>query len=248
MNAKKVFVLMLLITTPGLLVFGQKQVEERNQTWFAYFIQARFTERSGLWVDLHYRTNDFIKESATSISRIGYTYFLSDQVRLTAGYGFIRHFSHVPETPDISEHRPWQQIQWIEKKKWFSMSQYFRIEQRFRPTIVSGEPERDYDNFNWRFRYNFALTFPLKGSSVEAKEPFLFLNDELHINAGKRISTNYFDQNRAFAGLGYQFTSQLNAQLGYLYVFQQQSAPNQFVHINAIRLFVFHNLDFRNKE
>ena len=248
MNMKKVFILIVLFTTPGLLLFGQKQVDERNQTWFAYFNQTRFTEKSGLWFDQHYRLNDdFIKENSVSISRIGYTYFLSDQVRLTAGYGFVRHFSHAPATPDISEHRPWQQIQWLEKKKWFSMSQYLRLEERYRPVVVNGESTSSY-NFNWRFRYNFAITFPLKGSTLEAGEPFFFLNDELHINAGKRVNNNYFDQNRFFAGFGYQFTSTLNAQLGYLYVFQQQPVPDQFVHINAIRLFVFHNLDLRNKD
>lgn len=127
------------------------------------------------------------------------------------------------------------------------MMQYFRVEQRYRPVVFEGIKTSDY-SFNWRFRYNIAMTFPLKGNSVEAKEPFFFLNDELHVNAGKRISTNYFDQNRFFAGFGYQFTSHMNAQLGYLYVFQQLPAPNQFVHVNAIRLFVFHNLDFRRKE
>jgi hypothetical protein len=248
MKVRRTIILTVLLATQGLVVFGQKQVEERNQTWFAYFNQTRFTEKSGLWVDLHYRLNDdFIKEKAIVISRVGYTYFLSDQVRLTAGYGFVRHFSHVPTNPDISEHRPWQQIQWLEKKKWFSMSQYLRVEQRYRPTVVNGEATSNY-NFNWRFRYNFAITLPLKGNSVEANEPFLFLNDEVHINAGKRIGINYFDQNRFFAGFGYQFTAKLNAQLGYLYVFQQQPTPNQFVHINAIRLFVFHNLDLRIKE
>lgn len=125
--------------------------------------------------------------------------------------------------------------------------QWFRVEQRYRPRVVEGEPTDSYA-FNWRFRYSVALTFPLKGKTVAPKTPFLFFNDELHINGGKRIVNNYFDQNRLFVGAGYQFTSHLNAHLGYMYVFQQLAAGNQYLHINSIRLFVFHNLDFRNDD
>lgn len=247
MILRTLLILLALITTQ-LAVYGQKQVDDRTQTWFAYFNQTRFTERSGLWVDLHYRLNDdFIKENVVSISRMGYTYFISDQVRLTAGYGFVRHFSHVAGMPDVTEHRPWQQVQWFDKKKWFSMAQYLRLEERYRPTVVDGEVTNNY-NFNWRFRYNFIITVPLKGNTLEAKEPFFFINDELHINAGKRINTNYFDQNRFCVGFGYQLTPQLNAQLGYLYVFQQQPTQDQFIHVDAVRLYLNHSLDFRKKE
>jgi hypothetical protein len=127
------------------------------------------------------------------------------------------------------------------------MMQWFRVEQRYRQTIVEGQLTDDYA-FNWRLRYNFSMTIPLKGKQVVANTPFLFLNDELHINAGKNVVNNYFDQNRAFVGFGYQFTSHLNAQLGYMNVFQQLPAGNKYVNINAIRLFVFHSLDFRNNE
>ncbi len=229
-------------------VVAQKTIEHRDQLWMAYFNQTRLTDKSGVWVDLHLRlTGDFIKDPAVGIARVAYIYYLSSQVRLIAGYGYITQFSNVPGIPDIPEHRPWQQIQWLDKKNGFDLAQYFRIEERYRRNIVDGELTESY-NFNWRFRYNFALTLPLKGKAVAPKIPFLFLNDEVHLNAGKNIVNNYFDQNRLFAGLGYQFTSGFNAQIGYLNVFQQLPSGNQFVNINAIRLFVYHNLDLRKQE
>jgi hypothetical protein len=64
----------------------QKNIETQNQTWFGYFNQIRFTKRSGLWLDLHLRlTNDFVTQKNISIIRTGYTYYVSNQVRLTAG-------------------------------------------------------------------------------------------------------------------------------------------------------------------
>lgn len=226
----------------------EKDIENLEQTWFAYFNQTRLTDKSGIWLDLQVRlTGDFADDVGVTIGRIGYTYYLSDQTRLTIGYAHATQYSHTTGSPNVPEHRPWQQIQWIEKKNWFTLMQWIRLEERFRGKVEDGELTSDY-TFNYRVRYNMAFTIPLKGKQVVANTPFIFLNDELHINFGKEITNNYFDQNRLFVGIGYQFTSQLNAHLGYMKVFQQLPQPSTFRNIDAIRLFVFHNLDFRIKE
>ena len=246
---KGVLVLIIVMLHVGHLVLAQtKEFETREQTWFGYFNQTRFTKRSGIWLDLHLRlTNDFVKQKNLSIIRAGYTYYISDQVRVTAGYAYVTQYGLADGEPDVPEHRPWQQIQWFEKKNGFNLMQWFRIDERFRTQVIGGELTDNY-NFNWRFRYNIAFTIPLRGKVVQAKTPCLFFNDEILINAGKEIVNNYFDQNRLFLGLGYQFTAHLNAQLGYMYVFQQLPAGNSYANINAIRFFVFHNLDLRSKE
>lgn len=241
MNRILVVIIVCLVSFQSAI--GQKNTDHREQAWLGYFNQTRFTKHSGLWVDLHFRmTGDFINEPATNITRFGYVYYISDQVRVSAGHAFVRSYSKT--NPDFTEQRPWQQIQWFEKKNGLSLMQIFRVEERYRPIISAGEVTDDY-NFNWRFRYNFAMTIPLKGKSVVAKTPFLFLNDEVHVNAGKHIGNNIFDQNRLFIGLGYQFTSKINAHLGYLNVFQQLPGDRNFVSIDAVRLFVFHNIDLR---
>ncbi len=73
------------------------------------------------------------------------------------------------------------------------------------------------------------------------------INDEAHINFGKEIVNNYFDQNRFFLGLKYQCNKQSNIQLGYMNVFQQLAAGNKYKSIHAIRLFYFQNFDLRKK-
>jgi len=225
----------------------QKSIEVRNQAWLGYFNQTRLTKHSGLWVDLHARfTGDFTNEKSLTIGRIGYTYYAGD-ARVTAGYAYATHYTHEESAPDIQEHRPWQQIQWVEKKNRFVMMQWLRLEERFRQEVEDNALTGDYD-FNYRIRYNVAFTIPLKGKAVVAKTPFLFFNNEVFVNFGKEIFNNYFDQNRAFAGMGYQLKNNLNTQLGYMYVFQQRAQANQFIQINAIRLFIFHTLDFRKEE
>lgn len=223
---------------------AQKTTDTREQIWTGYFNQTRLTDRSGMWVDLQFRMNDYFNQKSLSIARLGYTYYVSDPLRLTAGYGYITHYPLNSASPNVPENRLWQQVQWFDKKESVSLSQYFRIEERFVRQVSNGELTDD-SKFTWRFRYNFAITLPLKPGGLGAGAPFVFLNDELHINAGKNVVNNYFDQNRLFAGVGYQFTADLNAQVGYLFVFQQLPSGNEYVAVNALRLFVFHNLDFR---
>lgn len=103
-------------------------------------------------------------------------------------------------------------------------------------------------NYNFRVRYNFSFLIPLKGKEMVAHTPFLAIQDEVFLNFGDRIAYNTFDQNRFFAGFGYQFSSHLNAQFGYMNVYQQEASGNHYLSTHAIRLFVFHSLDFRNKE
>jgi hypothetical protein len=246
-----------MIARPGLIaclllvlgqeVFAQKSTEVRDQFWLGYFGQTRLTNRSGIWTDLHMRLTDhFTRSKSLSMVRLGYTYYVSDAVRLTAGYAYVTSYGQ-NGAADSPEHRPWQQIQWYDKKKGFSIMQWLRIDERYRRKIVAGELTNDY-SFNWRFRYNFALMLPLKGKEITPKIPFVFFNNEIHINAGKQIVNNYFDQNRLAVGLGYPFTAHLNVQLSYMNVFQQLPAGNQYVNINAVRIFVFHNLDLRGTE
>lgn len=247
MNKNFGLVLSLLLVI-GQQAFSQtKEFETEEQTWFGYFNQTRFSNKSGMWLDVHQRfSGNFFDRPVLSIGRVGYTYYVNDHVKLTAGYAFAMRYA-TTGGPNVPEHRPWQQIQWVEKKSWFNMMQWIRLEERFRQKVSAGELIDDY-SFNYRIRYNIAFTIPLKGKQLVAKTPFLFANNEVMINFGKEIVYNYFDQNRAFIGFGYQFTTHLNAQLGYMYVFQQLPAGNAYLKINAIRLFVFHNLDFRKKE
>jgi len=234
---------LLLLTITG---FSQtKNIIVSEQTWLAYFNQTRLTKKSGLWLDVHFRfTDDFAERMSQDIFRLGYVYYLHDNVRLAAGYAYVTNFSGEDDVPNLNEHRPWQQIQWFDKRKHFSMMQYLRLEERYKQQLVNGEVSDEFQ-FNYRIRYNMAFTIPLKSGGVQPKTPFIFVSDEVMINFGKEIINNYFDQNRFFIGFGYQFTKSLNAHLGYLNVFLERPSGTDFINTHAIRLFVFHNLDFR---
>src|SRR5689334_6878099 len=97
----KWIILCAWLITSSLACAQEKSVEDLEQTWFGYFNQTRLTNKSGIWVDLHLRlTGNFIEQPAVSIARFGYTYYLSDLTRLTAGYAYVTQYGQTTGSPD----------------------------------------------------------------------------------------------------------------------------------------------------
>ena len=145
------------------------------------------------------------------------------------------------------EHRLWQQFQWHTKYPRIRLAQYARLEERYRRKIKDEDELAEGYNFNYRFRYNFLAAAAI-GKKPFAPGTFSFVvNDEVHVNFGKEIVYNYFDQNRFFVGFAYQTNSTDNLQFGYLNVFQQLAAGNQYKSVDAVRIIYFHNVDLRRK-
>jgi len=238
---------LFFVNVNGFTQTKQKTIYE--QIWMGYFNQTRFNDRWGIWADLHLRTkDDFVDNLSTGIIRLGLTYYLNNDLKLTAGYAFVNHFP-ADNHKNISqpEHRPWQQIQWQQKFKRIRIMQWVRLEERFRRKILNDDELAEGYNFNFRLRYNFLFQTAL-GNKPFAKGTFSWvLNNEVHINFGKQIVYNYFDQNRFFTGFNYFITDHDNIQFGYMNLFQQLSSGNSYRVIHAARIFYFHNLDLRKK-
>lgn len=242
------FLLSLLISFH--VSFAQKQKTNVEQIWTGYFNQTRFSDRWGLWADLHLRTKeDFVDDLSQGIARLGLTYYLKDNTRFTVGYAYVHHFP-ADAHPGISqpEHRPWQQLQWHNRYAKLRLMQGVRLEERFRRKIKDGDKLDDGYNFNYRVRYNFFLTTPLSKKAFAPGTLSLVLNDEVHINFGKEITYNTFDQNRLFVGLAYHTNAHDNLQFGYMNLFQQLPAGSRYRIVHAPRIFYFHNLDLRKNK
>ncbi len=229
--------------------YGQKQTTHVQQVWLAYFNQARFSGKWGLWLDLHLRTKeDFVSDLSQSIARVGLTYYLNDDAKLTAGYAYVNHFP-ADNHSEVSqpEHRIWQQFQWHTKYPRLRLMQYARLEERFRRKIKDEDELAEGYNFNYRFRYNFYLAAPIGRKAFAPRTLSFVVNDEVHVNFGKEIIYNYFDQNRFFVGFAYHVNSTDNVQFGYMNLFQQLPAGNKYRSIDAVRISYFQNLDLRRK-
>jgi hypothetical protein len=225
-----------------------KSTTSANQVWLAYSNQTRFSNKWGVWGDFHLRTReDFFTKLSTSIVRVGLTYYLNDDAKLTTGYAYVNSFPG-DNHKNISqpEHRPWQQIQWHTKYPKLRLMQWFRLEERFRRKILNDDQLAEGYNFNYRIRYNILSQFPLSKKRFQPGTFSFVLNDEVHINFGKEIVNNYFDQNRFFLGFAYHINKSDNVQFGYMNFFQQLAAGNRYKSNHVARIFYFHNLDLRH--
>jgi hypothetical protein len=239
--------LSVLILTCTAACAQTKQTTSVQQVWLGYFNQTRFNNKWGLWADLHLRTKEeFFTNFSQAIIRLGLTYYITDEAKLTAGYAFVNHFpADNHKAVSQPEHRLWQQIQWHTRYNKIRLMQWFRLEERWRRKIENDSELADGYNFNFRIRYNFFSQFPLSKNRFQPKTLSFVVNDEVHVNFGKQIVNNYFDQNRFFLGFNYHVNKHDNLQFGYMNVFQQLPAGNSYRNIHAARIFYFHNLDLR---
>jgi hypothetical protein len=245
--SRKLFLAVSFFLTTTFVDAQTKQTTHVQQVWTAYFNQTRFSNKWGAWADLHLRTKeDFFTNFSQSIIRLGLTYYLNDDAKVTAGYAWVNHFP-ADNHRNISqpEHRPWQQLQWHSRNPKLRLMQWFRLEERYRRKILNNDQLASGYNFNFRLRYNFFSQFPLSKKRFQPNTLSFVVNDEVHINFGKQIVNNYFDQNRFFLGFAYHINKTDNVQFGYMNLFQQLAAGNQYRSIHAARVFYFHNLDLR---
>ena len=183
--------------------------------WLMIAAQGSFDEedpqRSRLrwWFDGHARFFEDANGYGQSIVRPGVGYAIGERSTLWAGYGWIR--SSPANRADFDENRIWQQWTTSIAISSANLSWRSRLEQRF----VEGG-----DDVGWRFRQFIKLSQPLAFESrfrlVAYDEVFIAFNDtDWGAHSG-------FDQNRLFAGLGWEFKKGINAEAGYL---------NQFVRL-----------------
>lgn len=233
-----------------LAAIGQKQATSENQVWLSYNNQTRVSNKWGIWGDFHLRTKEnYIDKFSTGIARVGLMYYVTDNTKLTAGYAYVHNFPQEGHT-DVGrpEHRPWQQMQWHNRFPKLRLMQYLRLEERFRRKIKDNDELADGYNFNWRTRYNVLLNFAFNQKPFAPGTVSYFVNDEVHINFGKEIIYNSFDQNRLFAGAQYHTNSSDVLQVGVMYLYQQLASGNRYRHIYAPRISYFQNLDLRKKD
>ena len=108
----------------------------------------------------------------------------------------------------MHEHRGFQQILWLDRVENFTLSTRHRLEERC--------PDTGHD-VGLRSRHLFRATHPLG----TLKPLYWSLWDEVFFNLNE---TDYgaktgLDQNRTFAGFGWQWTEVTRSEIGYLHHF-----------------------------
>jgi hypothetical protein len=158
--------------------------------------------------------------------RAGLGYALNDSTSVWLGYAWFTYDEPFASTP-FDEHRIWQDFTWSHKYAFATVSSRSRLEQRFMDTG---------SDVGWRFRQRVKVSVPL----TFAPDFSLVGWEEYFANINK---TNYgaddgFDQNRVFAGIGYNFDTHIRTEVGYMNnYFRKVNRQDRMDHCLAVSLF-----------
>jgi Protein of unknown function (DUF2490) len=243
------FFLILILILGAFQVNAQtRQVQYGQQSWIDYLNQNRYNNKWGSWIDYIVKLNDgYYKSLLATEATLGATYFINDKIKVVGALTYVDQI-HTPGTAyHLGEYRPWEMIQLNTESPHAKFLQWLRLEERFKQTAVNDAPSDNYD-FTYRLRYYFLNQIPLTKHPYQ-KGSFSFVySDEIYFNFGKGIVYNTFDQNRLSAGFYYYLNKDNIFQFGYTNVYQQLSAKNKFSNLDVIRISIFNNIDFRNKQ
>lgn len=149
-----------------------------------------------------------------------------------------------------NEHRIWGQVMYKHHISRFNINHRVRLEQRY----IQVHSERGgavidegYDIRQNRVRYRFATTFPIGREKIEAKTYFGSLYDEAFLSWGEGVTFHEPDQNRIFAGVGYQVTSPLAIQAGFLYQMLIKANGTKQENNCGIQVQLTYNLDLTKR-
>ncbi|PCJ81901.1 MAG: hypothetical protein COA49_02755 [Bacteroidetes bacterium] len=203
---------------------------QQNGNWLMYFGTNRISETLSIHTEIQHRNNTIAPVNLEQLLlRTGLNYHFSDKAFVTAGYGYITNYDIEGslEGPESKEHRVWQQFILNNKIGRVKFEHRYRIEQRWVNL-----------NYKARFRYRLMLLLPINKPQIETGTLFIGVYDEVFINS----KSTFFDRNRLYGALGYQFSSTIGVQLGVL--FQQVSDFGKCY----FQCGVTYNPDFSNRE
>lgn len=240
--------LALLIFICSGTAYGQQTTpvtETQNILWLGYFSRIKVAEKWGINSDVQWRRNYDNGMHVQDVFRTGINYKLHLQAVATVGIAFFRHHSgRIKQKIIQPEWRPWQQLNFVQDVGRFNLSHRFRFEQRVRQRIVNDALTDDFD-FNYRIRYRFNVQLPINKKKIENNTLFLDLANEVMLNFGKEIETNYFDQNRIQLGLSYKLNENYRFQLSYMQLFATTPDPFEYRENHIVRFNFYHNLNLQ---
>jgi maltoporin len=250
MRLHKIYLALLgLLAAPSLFAQSPgKQVTEQQLIWYAYNNTLELSSKWSLTSEVHerrFRKPDEQHQFQVA-SRLNYN--LGKNWSASVAFIYFLQSPHDPHATDdlvVPELRPYIQSDYRQPLGRLTIGHRYRIEKRFFRNTADGELAEGY-NTNYRFRYRLGLEYQV--ASIRDLPLKVKVSNEIHLNAGKRIVYNRFDQNRIYIGLNQSVQKNINVEVGYLKWYQQRAAGNQFYSRDIINLALYHKIDLKKKE
>lgn len=236
---KLIWLLVFLITLCSKDVVAQKNVETQQLLWNRYYLKVKLSENFQLHQELEERTYWFPWRQHQFLSRTHFKRELGKNWNV--GLGFTYFLQSLPNDPEVTDYtnrielRPQFEIA-HEQKLSEKIQLYHRYWSEFR---FFEQSDNSFDYRNNRTRYKLELRYSLT--------PRLTLKafDEIHINIGRKIIQNVFNQNRFGGSFQYMLKDNLSFELGYFNWYQQRSSGVDFYNRHIVRFTIRHAFDLK---
>ncbi len=227
--------------------------DKNNIGWYAFNGTFNVNKKWSIFTEYHWRRDHIITKWQQSILRTGINFKVNKKILLRAGYAWIETYNYgdVPINSfgkQFTEHRAYQMVTLLDKISKVDLSHRFMLEQRwigrYSNAFLTKEDEHVFVN---RLRYMYRMQIPLHGNAVDDKTLYAAIYDEIFLGFGKNVNENIFDQNRLGILLGYQFSSHLRVEGGFLNQIVQLSrevgGKNVFQYNNGLIFSIIVNAD-----
>jgi hypothetical protein len=240
------FVLILTIRYIGCV--GQssstpeKEIRHSTGGWLSLYSKYHFNDRWAYYGEYHLRRRDYFNEMGQIYLRVGINYKVKQFLDITVGVVNPYYWASNPEDPNVDrvipQFRLWQQAVMATPFEHIQVFHQFRTEQRWARSFIKNSP---YE-LTHRFRYKLTLYVPLNKPLFDVGTLFLALNEEIFMQAGESVTYNHFEDNRIYAGLGYNLNEVWQIQAGYMYSYRHDGAPYKYENRHILRLSIYHHL------
>ncbi len=241
---------MLAALVFGIPVLIQAQPASRVQdhngnAWFMYFGDHKVSGKWDVHLEGQWRRAEMGASGQQLLLRPAVNYNASRNVMLTAGYAYVRTYQYgdFPAAEAFPEHRIYQQALVRQTLGRARLQHRYRLEQRWIGVVnrPEGTPQVAHWRTQDRFRYMLRGDVPLKGRwSVGAY-------NELFVNFGRNLGPNVFDQNRAYAALGYNTGKLGRVEVGYMNQIVAQRNGRVFEFNHTVQVAFISTMPFRKR-
>lgn len=202
---------------------------DNQHAWLTYLGDHALSagSKTSLHLESQVRRGDLGADWQQLLLRGGVTRTVSQGVRATGGYAFVRTYQYgdAPVRAAFPEHRVWQQLSLAHGAGAMSVTHRYRLEQRWIGTMGTTDPAQvaswRYAN---RFRYMARASLPIAGEANRPGHTYLAGSGELFTSFGRDVQLNVFDQSRLGAAIGRQLAPSVRIEAGYLHQYLLKSS------------------------
>jgi hypothetical protein len=225
MPMRKVTLVVLTAILIPVLTFSQPRPTDKvtqGVEWFQYTNNIKVHKRVSLLAEGVFRfAGDF--EPMQFQVRTGADFHITKNLSvMPLGYVYTWNptYGKQPAKFVNNEHRIYQQVSYKHRLGKVQISHRGRVEERRIQvhTVENGDViNQGYDLSLLRVRYRLMASIPFKGTEIGPKTMFANFYGESLMEWGKRVVYHRPDQNRLFAGLGYQTNKKMTITGGLIY-------------------------------